>query len=392
MSDPNAGIRFSVLDGWRGIAALSLVFIRFESNGSLTFAPFVRNTYLFVDFFFVLSGFVIAHTYGQKLVDRTSVLAFAIKRFGRVWPLHAFMLLLYVVCIEMPRWLGGADAFTERRAPHTILENLLLIHSLGFSGPGGWNTPSWSISTELWTYMIFALVVSLAPNRKTLISALLVLGGLATVIAFSSTGMNVAHTYGFPRCIAGFFAGVLTYEAYLRAKSNPPSRPVLAAAEVLLVIVVVAFVTMADTGPMSFAAPVLFALVVWVFAFEAGPASRILSTAPVQALGAWSYSIYMIALFVGEITTYVLRFVDRLLPSVSFMVQIQHGTESHFGVDVGSRLANDAILVAFVALVVALSAVTYRFIEEPARKLFNRRADQFTEAQRVRSNVPTKSI
>jgi peptidoglycan/LPS O-acetylase OafA/YrhL len=380
-------MRFAVLDGWRGVAALSLVFIRFDTNGTLTFAPFVRNTYLFVDFFFVLSGFVIAHTYGNRLTDKTSLIAFAIKRFGRLWPLHAFMLLLYVLVLEAPRWLTGAEAFVGKRAPITIFENLALIHALGFTGPGGWNTPSWSISTELWTYFVFALVVALAPTLKSLIAALLVVVGLAIVMLFSTHGMDVTHDYGFARCVAGFFAGVLTYEAWLRTRATPPSRGVLAVAEVVLGVAVIAFVAIADKGPLSFAAPALFALVVWVFAHEAGPMSRVLATRPVQALGAWSYSIYMIALFVGELTSYALRVVDAFVPNVSFMRQLDVFGDVRYGLDTGVWWLNDLGLVIFVAVVVALSSLTFRFIEEPARRWFNRAADGFTARQRVAATV-----
>ena len=383
------GMRFAVLDGWRGVAALSLVFIRFDTDGTLTFAPFVRNTYLFVDFFFVLSGFVIAHTYGSRLTDRTSLVAFAIKRFGRLWPLHAFMVALYVLVLEAPRLLAGAEAFVGRRAPHTILENLALIHSLGFTGPGGWNTPSWSISTELWTYFVFALVVSLAPTMKTLIATLLAIAGLAIVVAFSTHGMDATHDHGFARCVAGFFAGVLTYEAWLRTRATPPSRAVLAAAEVVLVVAVIAFVAVADRGPLSFAAPALFAIVVWVFAHEAGPASRLLAKAPVQALGAWSYSIYMIALFVGELTSYALRVVDALVPFASFTRQINVFGDIRYGLDTGFWWLNDLGLVVFVGVVVALSSLTFRFVEEPARHWFNGIANRFTARQGVGGSVAT---
>jgi peptidoglycan/LPS O-acetylase OafA/YrhL len=155
--------RFVALDAWRGIAALMVALYRLEADGWLYSLPFIRNAYLFVDFFFVLSGFVIAHAYLGRLGTGTSQMVFLVRRFGRVWPLHAFLLALFV-SFELGRGLlwyarsGSFDAFAGARAPIPILWDGLLLQTLGFTGPTLWNTPAWSISTEFWTYCLFALL------------------------------------------------------------------------------------------------------------------------------------------------------------------------------------------------------------------------------------------
>jgi peptidoglycan/LPS O-acetylase OafA/YrhL len=60
--------RFIALDSWRGIAACLVALFHLEAYSHLVYshlnaAPFLRNSWLFVDFFFVLSGFVIAANY-----------------------------------------------------------------------------------------------------------------------------------------------------------------------------------------------------------------------------------------------------------------------------------------------------------------------------------------
>ena len=57
---------------------------------------FIRHSYLFVDFFFVLSGFVIAHAYGDRLKSPLEVWQFIVRRFGRVWPLHIAVLAAFI--------------------------------------------------------------------------------------------------------------------------------------------------------------------------------------------------------------------------------------------------------------------------------------------------------
>ncbi len=64
--------RFLVLDSWRGIAACLVALFHLDAYSHLYAVPFLRNSWLFVDFFFVLSGFVIAANYQQRLRDGTT--------------------------------------------------------------------------------------------------------------------------------------------------------------------------------------------------------------------------------------------------------------------------------------------------------------------------------
>ena len=60
-------MRFTALDSRRGIGALAVASSHFKSVSYIHSTALVRHSYLFVDFFFVLSGFVIAHAYLDKL-------------------------------------------------------------------------------------------------------------------------------------------------------------------------------------------------------------------------------------------------------------------------------------------------------------------------------------
>src|SRR4051794_33406485 len=123
--------------------------------------PFFRNSYLFVDFFFVLSGFVITFSYGDKIVDWRSAGKFMVRRIGRIWPLHMVMLFLFfdleVVKYLMNSWYGGAHQlpFTGETSPEALLTNTLLIHAAGIHDVNTWNKVSWSISAEFVVYAGF---------------------------------------------------------------------------------------------------------------------------------------------------------------------------------------------------------------------------------------------
>ena len=58
--------RFEVLDAFRGICAVAVVIFHMHLVGSITELSFFRGSSIFVEFFFVLSGFVLAHGYAYK--------------------------------------------------------------------------------------------------------------------------------------------------------------------------------------------------------------------------------------------------------------------------------------------------------------------------------------
>src|SRR5258706_11602066 len=132
-------VRFVVLDSWRGLAACLVALFHLDAYSHLYGVPFLRNSWLFVDFFFVLSGFVIAANYQQRLLDGFGVGRFLLLRLGRLYPLHLAMLaaavavkllLILVPALSSITQAAPAPFSPPQEAPDTILANLLLIHSL----------------------------------------------------------------------------------------------------------------------------------------------------------------------------------------------------------------------------------------------------------------------
>jgi len=90
-------MRFGALDAWRGICALMIAVLHLPVVWSFHDSAFIRNSFLLVDFFFVLSGFVISNAYRDKILTARDGVVFVIKRFGRMWPLHVFVLAVFVL-------------------------------------------------------------------------------------------------------------------------------------------------------------------------------------------------------------------------------------------------------------------------------------------------------
>jgi peptidoglycan/LPS O-acetylase OafA/YrhL len=365
--------RLVALDAWRGIAALLVALYRIFADGWLHNLPFVRNAYLFVDFFFVLSGFVIAYAYLGKITTKASAFVFLVRRFGRVWPLHAALLLFFVM-FELARGIlgyvktGVFDAFMGLRAPITIVWEFLLVQSLGFSGQTGWNTPAWSISAEFWTYIVFAILCFGGRRFLIAIAPLLVIGGLIIVSTHSTHGMNTTFDFGFARCIAGFFTGVLVCWFWQKTKAYVKDFfAYFSFAEVLVVVFTLLFVSVANYSWMSFLAPIAFVPIIYVFAFEGGVISRVLSGRFGQFLGELSYSIYMNALLVSLLFNKSSLAVFMLLCRDSTHTPVVNPNGLY---DFGYIIVNDIFTLAYLLCVIGVSWATYKYIENPARRYF----------------------
>ena len=357
--------RFEVLDSLRGVCALLVVLFHLPVSSHLHALALTRHGYLFVDFFFVLSGFVIAHAYGARLSTGREVGRFLIRRVGRVWPLHVAVLGAFVVLEFCRLWFHFDDitAFARDRAPEYLLTNLLLIQAYGIHPYLTWNGPAWSISVEMGCYVVFGALLLWAPRRFNTWALLIAVAGALVVLNFAPRFMNTTYSFGFPRAAYGFFLGCLVHRLW---SSGPDLSPrVTGWMEPISLFAVVAFVSLAR-GPWEVLAPLLFALSIWVFASEGGAVSRALAARPMIRLGHWSYSIYMTHMLVITVMLIAARNL-QLMPN---------GRR----VDLGSVWLNDLFSLAVIAFIVGLSALTYRWIETPGRDWINGRLNKKPDA------------
>jgi len=361
--------RFEALDGWRGVCACLVVLFHFHGYSPIYTSPLVRNSYLFVDFFFVLSGFVIAWNYAARLGSWAEVRRFLVLRLGRVYPLHVFMLFLFLAW-ETARLIGSMgqasppSAFQGVNDPGAVLSNLFLVQSLHVHDSLTWNGPSWSISTEVWTYVIFALLCVTFGLRLWMLAVAAIVPPLA-LLYLSSSGMDVTFDWGLVRCVFGFALGVMCYHIH---KARPlrlaAAGPVAAtAAEFAVVAAVVAFVSVGGKSPWSLLAPFVFAVAVLVFASEDGAVSRVFRTAPLRWLGTLSYSIYLTHFF------FVLLFpvVVKRLVHQDLWTPMPIGSGQYVLAFGRNDVEGTLFYVAVVAVTLAFSAFTYRWIETPGR-------------------------
>lgn len=333
-------MRFKALDSWRGICALAVVFFHFPIAGHVREFPLFAHGYLFVDFFFVLSGFVIATAWEGRLTHVEQTWRFLVRRFGRLWPLHAVILAAFVGV----SLIEGDLNHDERHSISSIFTNLLLVHGLGMHGDLTWNGPSWSISVEAMLYVLFAFL-ALMRWRVRIYFALIGLGiGVLSTVAPS--GMASTFDYGVFRGLAGFFTGALLTRI-------PPVRFGLLA-ECATVVAAGIFVWF---NQVTILAPAVFGGVVYVFAHAKGPMTKVLEGPVWRKLGDWSYSTYMVHAAVVAV-------IWKFAPALGL-------TEDEGLLHSPSAQLTGLIAIVYVLAVIGISAISYAFIEQPGRRLFN---------------------
>jgi peptidoglycan/LPS O-acetylase OafA/YrhL len=337
--------RMPSLDGLRGIAAVAVM----EFHFSIFFLPQARlgdilpclgRAYLAVDLFFVLSGFVMAHVYGEALATnwRASWRDFAIARFARLYPVFAVTTVVMII-------IAAVSATTIRNVSLSngtlVLQPFLLQQwASGLS----WNYPSWSISTEAEIYAYFVLFAGLllAGKNPRLLAACCV---AILIVISANEGGSLNYFVGaraLLRTLADFSLGVLLYRAHVNDAGIPRGWVALSA----VVLGGIALKTHLDFLMVG-----AFACLIYYCANATDSlAGRLLNSGPSVALGKWSYSIYLWHApthFAVMATLAALHYPVSELPVLS------------------ARL----LIFLMTLVVVAMSAIHYQYFEMPMRRL-----------------------
>jgi peptidoglycan/LPS O-acetylase OafA/YrhL len=331
------------LTGARGLAAWVVVLYHIRESIAGLPVPAERvlaKGYLAVDFFFLLSGFVIWLTWGRKLHEQgaAGVPRFWQKRIARVWPLHALMLAFGVALAATLALTGRSDpAFPFAELPL----HLVLIQNWGLTDALRWNNPAWSISCEAAAYLLFPLLACRIDWRRlssatlVAIAAALLLGLHLVMRGEPSLGADIPR-FGVVRCLAEFGCGTIVAALYLR---RPPVVAPLAIAGVAL-----AAWALGATETLTI--PAAFAALLLVLALTAGRRGHPLAGRLIHYLGDISYATYL--------SHYLLWKAFKL----AFVTDA----------DAVSPLG----VAAYLLLVLAASVLLYHCWERPAQRLLNR--------------------
>ncbi len=365
-------MRIGQLDSLRGLFALLVVAYHTPVAHSFMNAPIVRNGSVGVNFFFILSGFVIMLAYGSRIASWRGAVDFTIARVGRLWPLHIFAILVLTVYM-LTRWAMdhyGIYPFNDGRMPDMILWEVvrqsLMLHAFANDTANEINPVSWSIAVEFWCYLLFAAVALIGSRR---IAILAVMSALA--LAFATLAGAVEMPFGNARAglwraLFYFTIGVVAYRVFEHAH-----RRGIAVGTPVELLAVVGFMLLVhfwqDLPMQELWGAFVFAPGMVLLALGRGAVTRGLNLRFFRMLGDRSYSIYMIHMIVllgiGTLT----RLAERVAEISLTGVRPWPGGEID-ALTYGSTMAANLAFVAILALVVMLSGWTYRNVELPGQQ------------------------
>jgi len=363
----------------RGVAALAIAWRHLNGSGPLLSGPAHDNLSLGVDFFFVLSGFVISASYGDRLAAGFATLRFMALRLGRVWPLHAAMVGAYIVlelvfAVAGAGVLQGREPFTGPRDPWALPGVLLLVQAVVWPGRDLWNVQSWSISIEVLLYLAAALAWRWMGRRAWMPA------GLVAIAALIALQVGIETQHWLLRGIGGFGLGMAAFAIWRRGWVQALPKTALIALELALVPSAAALLL---TSAPPLAADLVFAVAVLVFAREGGPVSALLQSAPLRWLGTVSYSLYMVHGLV----------FGRIFDALAFL-QARTG-ERWVGAQLGGLdlillppLPATLLALAILMALLPCAWLAWRLIEWPARQWSRRAAARYGAADEERA-APT---
>ncbi|MBW8708422.1 MAG: acyltransferase [Alphaproteobacteria bacterium] len=329
--------RIAALAGARAFPPLMVVMFHFSEghhySGWRPLDFLATRGYLWVEFFFVLSGFILTHAYWPRLKDllgRSGYLAFLRARLIRLYPLHLFMLLLLLAMVVGLRALaahGGYQSIFDAKYHQDVSIkgfwlSLFLVHAWNVMGSLTWNGVSWFVSVEFALCLMFPALLWLAEGKLWrgfgLIGA--GLGGLVALLLTSKHGLDITFHNGVLRGLSDFSIGVGMAVLFRRIKPRDRLPEWLHSLLQILLLALLGYIVM-HTGwshtRMDIFTVLPLMVLVFALAFDRGLVARTLQTKVPQLLGEWSYAIYL-----GQ-TAWLLgiRFLEqRIYPAPDAMV------------------------------------------------------------------------
>ncbi len=346
--------------GLRGIAAVLVMLYHLVPSASPG-APaggVLARGYLWVDLFFVLSGFVLAYAQASSRFERCTPrrhAAFLLSRIARIYPLYALVTLeSAALLLARPGHPGGEPLLGQ------LVLNLLMVQSWGMAG--SLEGAAWSVSTEWCAYLLFPLLLGLtvlSSRRDAWLTGLLAAVTLA-ILARSSGSFGLPgqarsgpldlYSAATPapllRCLAEFSLGLLAFRC---AAWLALTRAVAWSGPAALAVAALLLAALSRPG-LDLAVVALFVLLIITLAQRRGALGKALGSVVPVRLGRWSYSIYLLHGKFGHLAGTLRGLLARRAPSLP--------------ASLASLLAAGAVALA----VIGCSALCHAAVEQPLRR------------------------
>lgn len=348
------------LTSLRFIAALAvfgshLSILQINEKYSSFYNRILYEGYLGVTFFFMLSGFILTYNYHSKfkVLDSHSLKKFYFARFTRIYPVYLLTFLIAVPIVWNDYILDPIKMIYTAFANLTMVHSFIPIFTVYFS----YNAPSWSISDEMFFYVLFPFVIyiSLKIMKSSSIYIPLFIAVIIYVLYFyfvwQYKDVDKAHWlfYISPFTRLGdFLIGVFIGMCFIRKKEINLSYKVFSFLEIssILLLFVPFYYFMEIHQSLRFGVyyTPFFAIIIFIFAFQKGFISRLISSKRLIYLGEISFSFYMVHLsiinYLSKITYLYERPIVFVLVALLSSIMLSHVIYKYYELPTRNKLRN----------------------------------------------------
>ncbi|MBK5145415.1 acyltransferase [Budviciaceae bacterium BWR-B9] len=369
--NPTKNIKLESIQALRGVAVLLVIAFHFRVYLNGVYTQKDLGDILFsmgeigVDIFFVISGFII--TYSTMDKEKSSPIEFAIKRFFRLYP-------VFFIVLSVMIYFDFSNIYTTSQ----IIKSYLLIpNDYNFTGPWyGYNIiiPAWTLTYEIWFYMIFCISLCISHKYRTIISSLLLVG-ICSLSQFYFRGFIQIE----PIIKDAFSYSVLSNFVFI-------SNPIVY--DFIYGMIIAEIFTKAKDGfvknvfSVSFISSVmLVSIAIIISGYNSGPGA--------EKWGLYSFMLVCsIALMSRVIEIYNGRFLI-FIGEISYSLYINHmviyGISYIYFKKFDISISGFSMFFILILLTICVSIITYLLIEKPS-VMVGRKLITFIRNERVSHN------
>lgn len=308
--------------------------------------------YIGVSFFFILSGFIISYNYQDRILNKeVTKSTFYKARFARIYPLHIltfFLALPHKYGVFLENWVTGIIKMITNL---TLTQSFIPSEKYYFT----FNSPSWSISDEMFFYLVFPLLLLIPAlgNKKTIVTL------LSIVLLFPTLTLIIPEDYYHHFFyinplfrLVDFMIGIILYNIYKNIVDKKLfTNRTFSLIEISSIIIFICFFSFHSYIPAvarySYYYWIPMSLIIFIFAFQKGIISKFLSKKLFIHLGEISFGFY---LYHHVLLKYIARFDAKFY----------HMNEY------------ETIIFAFIITLI-ISHLSYKYFENPINKYLKKK-------------------
>ncbi|MGB3767181.1 MAG: acyltransferase [Phormidesmis sp.] len=320
-----------------------------------------------VDFFFILSGFVIAYSYAPrfKSFNLKNYGKFLWLRLARIYPLHFITLGATILLVVAANASGSELSYPEFYSLSGLIQNLFLVQAWSLPTAFSWNAIAWAVSCEWLAYLLFPVVIAAtlrirnpAYSAAAMIAVLLLTAAICQGLDVNWQAIRGAGSYGVLRIAGEFVAGCLLYNLYAarwgyRWRGLATTTGMVTVAGITVVSTpnilsnqLGSIIGTPDQLDALWLTP-LCAIAIYLLAWEKGAIAHLCSTRIAMKGGELSYALYI----THFLCLIVLR---RALPLERFAEM--------------DLMVKTAALLGYLGVMVVVAIAANHLIEEPSRR------------------------